>query len=253
MKKVFCVLLPLLLLGTAISLYAASGRESTQLPPQEVEIMYSTEDHAFQAKDISDDIRWKVLSDGSMAIYDGSGNTVFGITNAGKPYVPPKENYAVVSFKAMGAGADSSAVTSYTTSTTYNTYLMDTSQSYGMGTGNALEAGGVSVYLPAGTQAMDGMKMTFQKINTSGATYICLIPANDAVRASGVTDHILAPAYSSETHLGIPTSGATYSTGTFNAYLPVANMPQMSATIMYRYVAATGGTWYVLSGATQWK
>lgn len=258
MKKIICgIVIALFLFGTVWIVSARSGRESTQLPPQEVEIMYPSEDHAYKVKDINDVIRYKVFPDGGPAVFNASGATVWGIEGAtGKPAILPKEKYAYVSFRGRGAGAELSAVThAYTTSGASSLYLMDLTNSYGQGTGNILPspATGVSVYLPAGTAALDGATMNFKTLNTSGATMICLVPANDAKRASGVTDHILNPSYASHTNYGIPTSGATYSTGTFDAYMPVAAAPGTFISIMYRYVNSSGGTWYVLSGSTPWN
>lgn len=82
MKKIL-VIMTLLLFGTVFFAVAESGRESKQLPPQEVEIMYSSEDHAYQVKDINDVVRWKVLPDGSMAGYNTSGTTVWHVTSSG--------------------------------------------------------------------------------------------------------------------------------------------------------------------------
>jgi len=211
------------LLGlSALTLWAASGRESMYLPPQEVEIMYAAEDHAYQAKDINDAVRWKVLPDGTMAIYNSSGTTVYAIRGSNGQPILTKGSWQILDTEAE-AEAKSSA---------YNIYLVDMVNYVGHIDSTVA---GVSVYLPPGSEALDGFVVEYVNISASGTTDLILVPANDYKQASGITDHLVC------------VSGTTYSTGGTaieSRIFNVADAQWEGITLIYRYVNASGGTWY---------
>jgi len=209
-------------------LKADSGRESKQLPPQEVEIMYSSEDHAYQAKDISDVVRWKILPDGTMAIYNTSGATVYAINGAaGKPIGgTPKINCLFVDTEAEAEAK----------STDYNMYLVDT---VGYAGYTDTDITGVSFYMPTGSAALDGFRIVIMNISESGTTDILFVAADDVVAASGVTDGIWTDQTviaGGVTRVG---NGATKSGYVYDVNDVKGEM------LEFTYVWATGGgTWY---------
>ena len=221
------------LLGlSALTLWAASGRESKYLPPQEVEIMYATEDHAYQVKDINDAVRWKVLPDGTMAIYNTSGATVYAITgSAGKPILGTKASYVSgVSMRGASTGN-----TSYSMTTAHDLYIFTVS-------GGSYPAflpaqiSGVSVYMPTGSAALDGFKLhvAAHPMSTyySGTSDICFVPANDSVQSKGVTDFIVS------------LSGITVSTASADVFAhDLIDNEAETVTFIYEW-ATSGGTWW---------
>jgi len=206
-KKLFIGLfLVCFVLVPIVYLKADSGRESKQLPPQEVEIMYSSEDHAYQMKDINDVVRFKVLPDGSIGRYDSSGNTSYQ-TDGGivSPTFTAAAGYTIVFSAGNIWGID----------------LSVGSSNIGDGTDAVigLESSGVTVALPTTiTTAMDGKPMTFiitLPKGTAGTTNMVLWAGatatsgvsienstgvtNDALDADAEGDSItLIPSYSKQ-------------------------------------------------------
>ena len=86
MKKILLVGIScLLVLGLVTIIYAVSGRESKQLPPQQIELMYGSESWAQQVLDTSDVVRWQIDSNGLPSIYNSSGTKIWGIDSIGSP------------------------------------------------------------------------------------------------------------------------------------------------------------------------
>lgn len=218
-KKIYGLIALFLVLAVGV-VYAGSGRESTKLPPQEVEIMYSSEDHAYQAKDINDVVRWKVLPDGTMATYDAGGVTVFNSIGG---------NYLLVNSDAR---AHLASVTPYT-------YLVDTVNYAGY---TDTSIAGVSVWLPQGGSSTDGKIVRFINVGLTGTTDVFVVPAGGLT--SGVTDCINGfGALSGAAGVTGNRSGGTERT---SAVYDVADAHGESVTYVYVY-AASGGTWYQIS------
>jgi len=162
-------------------LKADSGRESKQLPPQEVEIMYSSEDHAYQAKDISDVVRWKILPDGTMVTLNPSGVTV-STTGAGG-----------IAFLSGSTGTVAATSVGWTLTpsilSTYDTFMVDTSAIASQaGSDNCVigidHTAGVTIYLTGClTNTVNGKTLKF--INSFGTTPFVLYDANG--RFNGTT------------------------------------------------------------------
>jgi len=232
-KKLFIGLfLVCFVLVPIVYLKADSGRESKQLPPQEVEIMYSSEDHAYQMKDINDVVRWKILPDGTMATINASGVTVSGINGAdGKPILR-KDSYINVPMSGLSI---------YTLTTAYNVYIFDLVQTdqadlqiNGMNGLTDNSANGVSVFMPTGTAALDGWTVEIHNITASGTTDIILVPANDVFASAGITDYIMDLTGTTGTPGSADRSAYTYD---------VNDAQWEMIKYVYRYAVA-GGTWY---------
>lgn len=182
MKKFFAFLCTLLLLGTAFTVYAASGRESTMLPPQEVEIMYPSEGYAYQVKDLSDVVRWRVMPDGTQVTYNSSGNTVFVIGSGG-----------VATLASSGTVAATSAGWTLTTPilTSYDTFLIDPGdpKAYTDKCPIGIGSSGATVVLTGLlTSAIHGKSFKF--INSMGTTAFVLYDANGRFNGgSGTTEN----------------------------------------------------------------
>lgn len=182
------------------------------------------------ATDIRQTTSDSAASRDALRITDTTGTKYFGIDYTGKPDMSWKASidYANVDHTSNSGG------TAYTISSSYDTiYLIDDAPSYGMGSAGLTT--GVSFYLPAGSATLDGYQVKVVHAS-SGTTDICLVPANDAVRGSGVTDHIVC------------SSGTTYSTSTADVFVyNIADAQWESVTLVYRWVSGmSGGTWYQL-------
>lgn len=209
------------LLGlSALTLWAASGRESKYLPPQEVEIMYATEDHAYQLKDINDAVRWKVLPDGTMATYDPSGITIFNTLGS---------SYLIVDSEA---GAELSSVTP-------QLYLVDTVNFKGH---TDTSTAGVSLWLPQGSAGLDGKIIRIVNVGLTGTTDVIVVPAGGLI--SGITD-VINGYGTIDSGAGVTGNRNGGTERTSKAY-DVADAHGESVTYIYRY-ATSGGTWYQIN------
>jgi len=240
MKRIFGFLIALSLCGAAYFAVAESGRESTLLPPQEVKIMYSTEKYGYRLKDINGTTRFNVLPDGGVAVFNSAGATVWGVSGAsGSPLYGQKLN---VEFVDMGMPM-TSGNSKYTLTTTYDTYLIDLHETSAINPGGYQD--GVSVYLPAGSAALDKWVLRLSNITEgTGATGIILVPANNAKMGNAVTDHVKMP-----NNLG----GVTYAYTSANGHTtPVMRGGGSNMELVYRWVPGmSGGTWYFVSGTTK--
>lgn len=213
MKKFFCVILAFSFLLVANQVFAESGRESKYQPPHEVEIMYATEGWAYQAKDINDVIRFKVLPDGSMAVYDSSGNTIYsiaaGITGiadlSGTTAGPVKQSVALLSgstgtlsWAASSSGASGWHLTEALLKR-YTTFDVETSFPGGLVTGATqysdkgsigIAKTGETIYLTGClVSAVHGMRWQFTHRH-GGTTPFVLYDANGRFNGgSGTTEN----------------------------------------------------------------
>lgn len=258
MKKIFLTMVILLLVCYGFA-YAGSGRESTKLPPQEVEIFYSSEDHAYQMKDLSDVVRWKVLPDGSFANYDTSGQTRFFVDGSGnitaynssggvESYSPSSRTVYIDSTDDLStlSGQASTAGQSYFQTEPGKTYIVDPhaiattgcapggTSAMGTGTFSA-----VSAFLPDASTyegpAYD-VRIVFATIGATG--YAVALTGSTGVQVWPF------PGTTGLTAYGLPAD--QYDT----AYRS-ANTPQTLATV---YSAnGTLGTHRVASGVSYWE
>ena len=172
--------------------------------------------------------RLMIQHDGVISTHNTSGATVGGIGLNGKPILSWKDSYLVVDTEAEAEAA----------STAYNTYFVDT-VGYAGHTSGIAGIAGVSLYFPVGTAALDGFALKVMNISESGTTDILLVPTDDAVFGSGVTDGI----WTDQTVIagGVTRAG---SGALVPAYVYDVNDVK-GEMIEFTYVWATGGgTWY---------
>jgi len=168
MKK---ILIAVLLLGLAVTAYAVSGRESKQLPPQQIELMYSSETWAQQVLDTSDTVRWQIGSDGTPDVYNSSGTNVWGIDSEGKSVKAVTPPDPVAATFTTGTGF-------VVTAADGNVWRVDTSldtasNSSGKYSTQVLPTTGTTVVLPYPiTTAMDGQEMTFIKVDSAATDMV---------------------------------------------------------------------------------
>jgi hypothetical protein len=159
MKKIWIVF-ALLLFGAVTTIaVAGSGRESTMLPPQEVQIMYTSEDHAYQIKDISSVVRWKVLSDGSMAFYNSSGVTTATVRSNTGSDAPTIINSRSQLSTFSGAGIAGQSY--YQTQPGVRYWVDPISIGYS----------GVTMMLPNATEANSGGTVSIELVTTGATGY----------------------------------------------------------------------------------
>lgn len=168
MKRITFGLIALFLVLAVGFAIAGSGRESTMLPPQEVEIKYATESYAYGLKDINGVVRFKVLPDGSLAVINASGTTTWGISS---PYGKSLYGQTVT----VTSATYTSGVGYVMDGTEGDVILIDASP---LGVVNSCSSGvsgvgpqdgaGVTVQLATVTAALDGKVWTF--VNTTGTT-----------------------------------------------------------------------------------
>jgi len=204
-------------------------RENTEHAPISIDHKSGDTPFAIEIKDgIAEKgiVRAKIQHDGVISVHNTSGVTAGGIGLDGKPILSWKSNYLVVDTEAEAEAQSSN----------YNTYFVDTVDYAGY---THTDIAGVSLYLPVGSAALDGFTVQIINISASGTTDICIVPADDAIQASGVTDGIWTDqtvAAGGVTRVG---DGATKSGYVYNVNDALGEM------IEFTYVWATGGgTWY---------
>lgn len=174
--------------------------------------------------------------DGTIEIRNSDNEVTFALGTDGKQELYGwKKNIIVIDTEAeLKAGSGNSI---------YNVWLVDTSLK-DMNK-DSLHSG-VSLYLPSGTTAMDGFPLTIVDISLTGSTDILIVPANDAVQVSGVTDAING-------YVCIDSvAGVTQSSESADVFMyNVLDNYGEAVTYIYDWVVATnGGTWYQVSGVT---
>jgi hypothetical protein len=160
MKKALATLLVVVLVAIAVIAFGVSGRESTLQPPHQIKLMYDNEDWAFQVLNSSDLVLWEIR--------EGSGAR-------SRPWN--------MTFTA-GTGFN------VTEATAGNMYFIDTSLDTASNANAVANAAtGTTVVLPVPTANIDGMPMTFIKID-SGATDMVLYCTGGLpfLNSSGTTD-----------------------------------------------------------------
>lgn len=160
-----------------------------------------------------------------------AGARVLGIDSEGKPLKSWKANWLLVD----------TAVEAEARSIAYDTYLIDTVGFAGYTT-HATELTGISFYLPAGSAALDGFRIKFIDISSTGTTETKIVPADDVTQAQGITDYIFG-------YMNGAASGATATpgNGTSPVYAgTVLNAAHEVVEYVYRYAVA-GGTWYQIN------
>lgn len=229
-----CIFATLLVMCLVPVAGAESGRETLYQPPMEVEIMYNSEGYAYRAKDINDVVRWGVLEDGRMVVYDSSGDTAFLVETNGAVVAP--KDYVFVDYTAAGTST-------YTASESYDTYYVQFAQTMECATcGGAPWSGlsGVSMFLPAWGETQDGRALKFIGIISSGTSDLVLCANNPVLSGSGTTDWIIDTSGTT----GWPTSGGLGATYSFIHDVVDANYENV--TLMFRYGSSSGSTWYLL-------
>lgn len=140
---------------------------------------------------------------------------------------------------------DMSATSVYTLSTAYDNYFFDLVvtggapdlQINGMNGLTDNCANGVSIFMYPGTEALNGKVVILHNITASGTTDLVIVPANDVFGGSGITDHIVDLTGTTYTASGANRSGYTYD---------VNDAKWEKISYVYRWVSASGGTWYQL-------
>jgi len=191
MKKIWCAIGSLMLVVIVTISLAASGREKYYAPPTEVEIMYATEDWAYQMKDLSDVVRWRILPNGLSVTHDSSGTTMAGIDVNGNSLVGnPGDATAILSGStgtiSWSAHATTGASGWHLTEANmkqYSTFLCEMNPPggnlggvseythqcpVGLANANALKGAGATIYMVSPTAALHGRIYTF--MNITGTT-----------------------------------------------------------------------------------
>ena len=248
----FTLFLSLCVFLVCICTQVFAGRETISNPPQQINMLSGDTPWAFRIvndREPGGVLVYEIKPDGSISIHNSSGVTVWGVDNAGKPIIGQKARYAFVDMDHLGTAGN----TKYSMTSAYDRYIFDMHRSYGA-LNNASNSG-ASVYLPAGSAALDGYMVTVSLFSTdsttqtSGTSDIYFVPANDSVLGSGITDYLWAPSPFATGGMGTAT-GATVATNSSQAFLyNIVDQPGEWATFMYRYAVA-GGTWYLVSGSS---
>uniref|UniRef100_A0A6M3LJ73 Uncharacterized protein n=1 Tax=viral metagenome TaxID=1070528 RepID=A0A6M3LJ73_9ZZZZ len=217
-----------------IFMFITAARYSAERPPQWL-LMIASDTFGWRLSDSSAVIRMQVDTDGSLNVYNAAGTKTWGISTAGIPEAGIKMALAPISGTSY---SPSSSVSAYTATSAYNLYLVRTNTQSQIAFPVTTDAiGGVSFYLPTGSEALDGYTIKIaawpNADSFTGTSDICIVPANDAKQGKGVTDWI------------VDITGTTGSAGTYDVYTyDVVDNEAESVTYRYTWGDSTGGTWY---------
>ncbi len=233
-KKIGLVLF-LAVLFAAPNVYA--GRETLLNPPQQINCQSGDTPYAFRIENAYPfgTRRFEIKCDGTIAIFNASGDTVYALDGSGKPLIGSKSSAILIDTEAEAEAAVA----------TYDVWIVNTTTFVGY---TDTVIAGVSVYLPTGSAALDGFSLKVTNLSTplSATTDVLLVPANDIYLGAGITDWIRYAADTGTTRT--PDGQAlTEPMANINGFL---NTPGETITLDYVYGDASGGTWYV-SGITQ--
>ena len=147
-----CLFVLIFLFGVANIAVAGSGRESTNLPPQEIKIMYSSEDHGYQQKGLSGTtVLFKTLPDGSIVTQDNSGTTDFFVPSDRVVFIT-----SVNQLKSWGLSQQATSGQSYYQCLPGKTYIVDP---------HSIATSGAGVTLPLGSTSAFGAGSVFSGVS----------------------------------------------------------------------------------------
>ncbi|MHC4585985.1 MAG: hypothetical protein ACYS3N_15765, partial [Planctomycetota bacterium] len=178
-KKVFAALLVVGLVAFAVVALGVSGRESTLKPPHSVDIMYASEEYAYQMRDSSSNqrVRWIVMPDGRMSLRNSGGTTKFSIGSAGDLRIDPTALTWTAgtgwSITAGSGGVFTVDITAVTSSSGANPV--------------GIAGAGVTVVLHTPTAETDGNIYTILKAD-AGTTPSILYCGGLPIEATGTTE-----------------------------------------------------------------